>query len=365
MDELERLVRVPVQPDWQALCANLRREGTPKRVHVMELYEDAEVKAEVARCFGLAAGVDPGDPHAALRREIAVQRFLGYDAVVCAAEWPGFPREQHAAPDTTTLAAQSRGTRSWTDEHHGPISSWADFERYPWPRLDQIRTGQLEWLARELPDDMCIYSGCHSVFENVTWLMGYETLCLALYDQPDLVAALFERVGSLLYGLCRVLVQLPRVEILFGGDDMGFNTQTMVAPQVLIERSLPWHRRMAALAHQRGRLYLLHACGNLRAIMPALIDDVQIDARHSFEDAIEPVDEAKRRYGDRLSLIGGVDMDLLCRGSEAQLRRRVRQILDVCLPGGGYCLGAGNTIANYVPLEHYLIMLDEGRRYCA
>ncbi|MBI3974304.1 MAG: hypothetical protein HY332_23745 [Chloroflexi bacterium] len=368
MDDLKRLLRVPVKPDWEALCANLRREGTPRRVHFMELYEDAEIKREVIRRFGLAADVNPDDPHAALRREIAVQRLLGYDAVVCAVQWPGFPRSQHDAPDTagdTAARSQSRGTRKWTDEHRGPIGTWEEFERYPWPRADQIRTDDLEWLARELPEDMCIYSGCHSVFENVTWLMGYETFCLSLYDQPDLVRAMFERVGSCLYEVCQVLVQLPRVDLLFGGDDMGFNLQTMAPPQVLVEQSLPWHKKMAALAHERGRLYLLHSCGNLRAIMPALIEDVQIDARHSFEDAIEPVTEAKRAWGDRIALIGGVDMDLFCRGTQAQIRQRVRQILDVCLPGGGYCLGAGNTVANYVPLENYLTMLDEGRRYAA
>ena len=72
---------------------------------------------------------------------------------------------------------------------------------------------------------------------------------------------------------------------------------------------------------------------------------------------------AKRRWGGRLSLIGGIDMDLLCRSTEADVRRRVRETLDICLPGGGYCLGTGNTVANYVPLDNYLAMLDEGRRY--
>jgi uroporphyrinogen decarboxylase len=35
----------------------------------------------------------------------------------------------------------------------------------------------------------------------------------------------------------------------------------------------------------------------------------------------------------------------------------------VCLPGGGHCLGSGNSIANYVPLDNYLAMIDEGRCY--
>ena len=73
--------------------------------------------------------------------------------------------------------------------------------------------------------------------------------------------------------------------------------------------------------------------------------------------------EAKRNYGNRIGLIGGIDMDILCRGSEGEIRRRVRETLNVCQRGGGYCLGSGNTIANYMPAENYLAMLDEGRKY--
>ena len=31
--------------------------------------------------------------------------------------------------------------------------------------------------------------------------------------------------------------------------------------------------------------------------------------------------------------------------------------------GGGYCLGTGNSVANYIPLANYLAMLDEGRKH--
>jgi uroporphyrinogen decarboxylase len=144
---------------------------------------------------------------------------------------------------------------------------------------------------------------------------------------------------------------------------MGYKTGTMVAPQLLKEKALVWHRRMAELAHRHGKLYCLHACGNLEEIMETLIAEVKVDARHSFEDAVEPVTVAKRRWGHRIALLGGVDVDFLCRATPDEVRKRVREILDVCLPGGGYCLGTGNSVANYIPVDNYLTMLDEGRRY--
>ena len=65
----------------------------------------------------------------------------------------------------------------------------------------------------------------------------------------------------------------------------------------------------------------------------------------------------------RIALIGGIDVDFLCRSGEQAIRRRVRDTLDVCMDGGGYCLGTGNSVANYIPLDNYLAMVDEGWRY--
>ena len=92
--------------------------------------------------------------------------------------------------------------------------------------------------------------------------------------------------------------------------------------------------------------------------MPDLIDDVRIDAKHSFEDVIVPVEEFKRRWGSRVAVLGGVDVDLLSRGTEADVRQRTSQILESCAPGGGYACGSGNSITNYMPTANYLAMIE-------
>lgn len=359
------LLNINVKPDYEALLCNLRREGTPKRVHFMELFLDGEIKQVIINRYGIGSNIPNSDPYYYWKVEIELQRFLGYDYVSCGIENFNFPRELLQAEDTTTQQGQKRAIRSWTDEHKGPINSWEDFERYEWPDPSKFGTTTLEWLSKNLPDDMCIVAGCHSIFEQVTWLMGYQFLCYAIHDMPDLVDAMFEKIGGLFNEAAKLLAQFERIKILFGGDDMGFKTQPMVAPDVLINKAFPWHRNNARIAHDAGKLYILHSCGNLTPLMESLINYVQIDGRHSFEDEIEPVTLAKQRYGSRIAIIGGIDMHFLCTADEQSIRKRVRETLDVCLPGGGYCLGSGNSVANYVPVDNYLVMLDEGRRYCA
>ena len=54
---------------------------------------------------------------------------------------------------------------------------------------------------------------------------------------------------------------------------------------------------------------------------------------------------------------------ILVKSDEEGIRKRVRKTLDACMKSGGYCLGTGNSVANYIPLENYLAMLDEGKNY--
>ena len=99
--------------------------------------------------------------------------------------------------------------------------------------------------------------------------------------------------------------------------------------------------------------------------MDDLISDIGIDARHSFEDQVTPIEEAKQLYGQHIAVLGGIDMDLLARGSEEEVRIRVRQVASACAPGGGFALGTGNSAANYIRPENFLAMLDEGRKFTA
>ena len=56
----------------------------------------------------------------------------------------------------------------------------------------------------------------------------------------------------------------------------------------------PWQKRVVEAVHKAGKPFVLHSCGQLEAVMEDLINDVKIDAKHSFEDVILPVTEAKK-----------------------------------------------------------------------
>ncbi len=366
-------MKVPLnnpRPDIENFKKVLLREKVPTFPPLAELHIDKEVVKELIEKELHGTWVEPlpddrKTQEACLRNYIECWYRLGYDYVRLTGDFrfSGGLHFAFKAREGEDTAGLSRGERKWVEEGKGVISSWEDFEKYPWPSLDDVDLWPLEFTSENLPEGMGIMA-CPSagVFEiGLNNLFGYETLSYLLYDDPELIKAVFDRVGELIYGYYRNVIGLKKLAGFFQGEDMGFKTGTLISPKALRDYILPWHKKIAQLAHDHDLLYIFHSCGNIEAIMEDLIEDVKIDAKHSFEDGIMPVTEFKEKYGDRVAALGGVDVDKLCRLDETNLRTYVRNIIDKCTPGGGYALGSGNSITNYIPLQNFLIMLDEGR----
>ena len=281
---------------------------------------------------------------------------MGYDFVRFEQDM-GFQETHLELADT---APGSTKQRAWADQHTGAIMSWNDFERYPWPKVEEFDFFPFEYISSHLPEGMGMIT-CHGggIYEHLSWIMSYEGLCMALFDSPDLVKAVSERIGGLLVQFYRHLLDLPGVVAIFQGDDMGFKTGTLLAPDVLRTWCLPWQKKLAAMAHDTGRPYFLHSCGNLLSIMDDLIDDVKIDGKHSYENAIIPVQEFQKKYGNRIAVLGGLDINILTRCTPAEVRAEIGKLMDECGPRGRYAVGSGNSIPSYIPVENYLAMVEE------
>ena len=92
--------------------------------------------------------------------------------------------------------------------------------------------------------------------------------------------------------------------------------------------------------------------------MDDIIDDIKFDAKHSFEDVIIPVEQAYEKWGSRIAILGGIDMDFMCRSTPEQIRQRCEAMLAKAATRGGYALGTGNSVPEYVPYCNYLAMID-------
>jgi len=387
------------RPDFQQFERVLKGETKPQKVHFVELSVDREIIEYITKnmmgenLFYLEAeeikrekliAFKEGKSIVLLTQEkerayykqcINFYYRMGYDYFPDARPFRYISSmimpKVRVTKDTASLprkggyynTARKEGSREWVEEGVGVISSWEDLERFPWDRIRLDLDTHYGFLSKNVPEGMKVMvSGI--LFEQVLErLLGYEGLFYLLYDDPQLVKEVSNRWGKVIYDFYQNVIEREVVGGILHGDDLGYKTGTMVNPDILREIFFPWFKKYALLAHEHGKMFWFHSCGNVLGIVEDLIEDVGIDAFHSFQDVIIPVTEFKKRYGNRIATLGGADIDKLVRLDESSLRRYIRRILDECMAGGRYALGSGNSIANYIPVENYLIMLEEGLNF--
>ena len=194
-------------PDVERFRRVLQR-GACDRVPLVELAIAEETLAELH-----------GGPLIPLSRQGGLQRFgeavwqriqlwraLGYDYYRVRAEIP-FQMETLAARDTATSA---KGERHWVNEHEGVIKKLADCETYPWPAPAAVDFAAAEAAAKGLPEGMGLIGFSGGVLEWSSNLLGLEGMMLLLYDDPDLVRAVVDRVGQTIYDAFRVFCEMER-----------------------------------------------------------------------------------------------------------------------------------------------------------
>jgi uroporphyrinogen decarboxylase len=342
----------PFQPDFTNIL-DAARNVTPRRLPLYEhIISESVMERILGRHFAELAKGDPADRREYTRQYARFFREMGYDTVsferLISAVLPGGGAlYAHSAP-----AIRNRG----------------DFERYPWDGVPdaffRAYAPDYALLREELPPGMQGVGGPgNGLFECVQDLVGYENLCYIAADDPDLYSELFARMGAVIRAIWERF--LPEFGATFAvcrmGDDLGFRSATLLAPQDIRRLLVPQYRAIVDLVHAYGKPFLLHSCGNIFAVMDDLIDTAGIDAKHSNEDAIAPFSVWLERYGFRIGNFGGVDTDVLCQRDERGIRAYVREVVRQTCGRGGVALGSGNSIPDYVPPEGYLAMVNEVR----
>lgn len=340
------------EPDFDQFLKALRGQGIPAH---LPFYEHVASSGFIARRlqqpFDRMSRQDPGYWELYVRFWVG----LGFDCV---------PMEIPLRCPLGKAHAGFYGGHTRGSEAAVVIRNREDFESYPWPpESAPFDLEPFERVAAILPEGVKIVGGvCAGPYEWVSWMLGTVGLSYLLADDPGLVADVFRRVGNLHVSAVRQVAGMDAFGAVRQGDDLGYKTSTFLSPDLLRQHVFPVYKRMVDATHETGKPFILHSCGNLDAVYEDLIEGVGIDGKHSFEDTILPVTEFKKQYGHRVTPVGGLDVDKICRLPEPELRAYVRNTIDQCFDDGRWVLGTGNSLTDYMPVEQYLIVLDEGLR---
>jgi len=254
-----------------------------------------------------------------------------------------------------TLDAET--SRIWPAEHEGFITSWADLEEFPWPQPGTVCFDVLDATTRLLPAGMRVLLVGGGMVMNTRLWMGMERFWTVLGDDPALAVGLLEKLQALQIIAIEQALERPKIGAFLLDDDLGHATGLLESPKFLRSHVFPFYKRVGELVHSKGLPFLMHTDGKVDRIIPDLLA-CGLDALHPIEPKAMDIGAVKRQYGDRLTVLGNIDVDLLTRATPDQVREEVHTRIQDVAPGGGFAIGSSNSVPDYVPVQNYRALVE-------
>jgi uroporphyrinogen decarboxylase len=198
------------------------------------------------------------------------------------------------------------------------------------------------------------FSGCHTFF------CDYQEFMMSLILQPEFVDRLLERLGQWNLGAARMMLEAG-VDCIGFCDDLGSGDALLFRPDLYDRYFFPWHRALCDLAHSYGAQVHMHSHGNITKILDRVVA-TGVDMLNPL-DPTEGMDLAavKERYGDHLTLAGGIHRQFLELELD-EMERSLRATLQVGADGGRFILMDACGIPEDMPRDRFDALLDMMRR---
>jgi uroporphyrinogen decarboxylase len=195
-----------------------------------------------------------------------------------------------------------------------------------------------------------------------------DFLCALLDEKEESHARLAVWTDHILECL-RLLLDAVRgkVSVMAFSGDAGMQNAPLIGPDLYREMILPHVRRIPEFLHRHSTArFFYHTCGAVFPLIDSFLD-VGIDILNPLQVTASGM-EAERlagAFGRRLIFWGGgADAQYtLVRGTEAEVRRKVRDQLAHFGSHPGYVFAFDHNIQPDVPPRNVLAALDEARLY--
>jgi uroporphyrinogen decarboxylase len=251
---------------------------------------------------------------------------------------------------------------AWSLERTSFINNREDFERFPWEIAAKLDFSKFHEIKDILPEGMKVIAVSGKIF-TLTWmLMGFNNFATSLIMDEQLVADVFRKVAEIQFQGLEQIFDMPHVGAVWVVDDLAFGTGPMISPQAFRDHVFTWYREMATRCHWNKLLFIMHSDGDLTTLMEDIID-MGVDVLQPIDPTCMDIVKVKDRYGDRLCLVGNVSNEMLRSGTPAEVEERVKYLIRKVAPGGGYCVGSGNSVPEWAKFENYMAMREATFKY--
>lgn len=257
-----------------------------------------------------------------------------------------------------------KSTEMFSYPVEGPIKSISDLEKYSLPDPDKSeRLGRLPELVKKYKGEKAIIFNQRAAFTWSAYLVGYENLLMYFLTNPKFANELLDKVLEVNIKVAIKAIKTG-ADIIFLGDDYAYDKGLIFSPIIFKKFIKPRLKKIVDIIHKEGGKVIKHSDGNIMDIMDLLIE-IGIDGLNPIDPlAGMDIGEVKKKYGDKVCLVGNIDCGhLLSFGSVNDVRNAVKACIDKAAYNGGFIIASSNSIHASVKPENYKAMIDSAKLY--
>jgi uroporphyrinogen decarboxylase len=240
-----------------------------------------------------------------------------------------------------------------------------DLLAFAWPKpcTDLAVLGRQAGHLRATSDKALVLNLEVGFLHQAQFVRGFDQWLMDLAAAPRFAEALMDAILDIWLAEAEAALQAvgDNADMVVYADDVAFQDRPMFSPRMYRTLIKPRQKRVFDLLKRSGLKVFYHSCGNVRPLLPDLVD-MGVDILNPVQvSAAEMGDTAalKAEWGQALTFWGGIDTQaVLPRGSAQDVRREVWRRLDDLAGGGGYVLAAVHDVQPEVPPANLCAMFQ-------
>ena len=209
--------------------------------------------------------------------------------------------------------------------------------------------------------DKFFFLGGVNVFECMHPVCGHENMLMGMALDPDWVRDMCEVYSDLIIKCHEIYYEeVGKPDGVWFFEDMGFKGKPFMSPQMYRDIVWPAHKKTFDFVHAHDRPVVVHSCGYVEPLVPALIE-AGMDCLQAMEvKAGMDVCKLKKAYGDRIAFCGGLDIRALESNDLGKVEAELQSKLPTAMEGSGYILHTDHSISTGVDYETYRYFVKRG-----
>lgn len=249
--------------------------------------------------------------------------------------------------------------------HDGNIDDLDKIRDLKPPKIEDYKYIQV-WLesVRILKDyyknEIYIRGNCdQDPFSLASMMRGTQTWMLDLMmGTEDQITSILDYCTNATSQFIRLMAQTGCDMVSNGDSPAG---PEMISAEMYVKYALPYEKKIVEVAHNAGKPYTLHICGNTDIILEHML----LTGSDAFElDYKTDIAKIYNTIRNTTTFIGNIDPSgVLALGTVVDVQKKTLELLSIYKNSNRFILNAGCAIPPNTPSENLKMMIDTARNF--